>query len=94
MKAESGYHTIEFSLGIDAEGKIAGLSFTTPFHSGGNAGLGSALQTFIDSYIGVPKDLSGSVDKVTNASKSSAAVRGALSDAFDLIDRLEGGEPV
>lgn len=91
MTAQSGYHTLEFTLGIDSEGKIAGLSFTTPFHSGGNAGLGSDLTTFLDSYIGVSADLSGSVDKVTNATNSSNAMRAALSDAFALIESLQGG---
>ena len=91
MQAESGYHTLEFSLGIDAESKISGISFTTPFHSAGNAGLGNALETFLDSYIGVKEDLSGSVDKVTNATNSSAAMRAAMADAFALIESLKGG---
>ncbi len=91
MAAESGYHTLQFSLGIDAEGKIAGLSVTSTFHSGGDAGFGSALPTFLDSLIGKGADLSGAVDKVTNASRSSAAMRGAISDAFALVESLKGG---
>lgn len=91
MTAQSGHHTLEFSLGIDAEGKIAGLKMTSTFYSGGDSGLGSALPTFLDSYKGVGKDLEGSVDKVSNATKSSIAMRNAMADAFKLVEDLKGG---
>lgn len=91
MTAQSGYHTLEFSLGIDAEGKIAGLKMTSTFHSGGDSGLGNALPTFLDSYKGVGKDLEGSVDKITDATRSSNAMRNAMADAFKLVEGLKGG---
>ncbi len=91
MEAESGYHTLNFSLGIDAEGKISGISVTSTFHSAGDSGLGNALSTFLDSFKGVGKDLSGSVDKVTNATRSSAAMRAAMADAFTTVENLKGG---
>ena len=91
MTAQSGYHTLEFSIGIDSEGKIAGVSMISPIHSGGNAAFGESLPIFLDSYKGVGKDLEGSVDKVTNATKSSIAMRAAMADAFALVERLKGG---
>jgi hypothetical protein len=91
MQAASGYHTLEFSLGIDAQGKIAGISMTSTFHSGGDSGLGKDLPAFLDSFKGVGEDLKGSADKVTNATKSSAAMRAAMADAFALVETLKGG---
>ena len=92
MEAESGYHTITFTLGVDANGKIAGVSVTSTFHSGGDSGIAQALRTFLDSYVGVGAGLEGGVDKVSNASKSSAAMRAAMEDALALVDSLKGGE--
>lgn len=91
MTAQSGHHTLEFSLGIDAEGKIAGLKMTSTFYSGGDSGLGNTLPTFLDSYKGVGKDLEGSVDKITDATRSSNAMRNAMADAFKLVEGLKGG---
>ena len=49
------------------------------------------LPAFLDSFKGVGEDLKGSADKVTNATKSSAAMRGAMADAFALVETLKGG---
>ncbi len=91
MTAESGYHTLEFSLGIDAEGKIAGLKMISTFHSTGDSGLGKELPAFLDSYKGVGAELEGSLDKVSNATRSSVAIRSAMADAFALVEDLKGG---
>ena len=91
MTAQSGYHTLEFSLGIDNEGKITGLSMISPIHSGGNAAFVNSLPIFLDSYKGVGADLSGSADKVSGATKSSAAMRAAMADAFAYVETLKGG---
>ena len=91
MTAQSGYHTLEFSLGIDSEGKITGVSMISAIHSGGNAAFVNSLPTFLDSYKGVGSDLSGSVDKVSGATKSSIAMRAAMADAFAYVESLKGG---
>ena len=91
MTAQSGYHTLEFSLGIDNEGRITGISMISAIHSGGNAAFVNSLPTFLDSYKGVSADLAGSMDKVSGATKSSAAMRGAMADAFAYAETLKGG---
>lgn len=91
MTAQSGYHTLEFSIGIDSEGKIAGVSMISPIHSGGNAAFANSLPDFLNSYKGVGKDLAGSVDEVSGATKSSIAIRSAMADAFKLVESLKGG---
>ena len=91
MTAQSGYHTLQFSLGIDNEGKIMGVSMISTIHSGGDAAFSHSLPTFLDSYKGVGADLSGSVDKVSGATKSSAAMRAAMADAFAYVESLKGG---
>ena len=91
MTAQSGYHTLEFSLGMDNEGKITGISMISAIHSGGNAAFANSLPTFLESYKGVGADLSGSMDKVSGATKSSVAMRAAMADAFAYVESLKGG---
>ena len=91
LTAQSGYHTLEFSMGIDNEGKITGVSMISSIHSGGNAAFANSLPVFLDSYKGVGKDLAGSVDKVSGATKSSIAMRAAMADAFSYVESLKGG---
>ena len=91
LNAQSGYHTLEFSMGIDNEGKITGVSMISSIHSGGNAAFSSTLPLFLDSYKGVGKDLAGSVDKVSGATKSSIAMRAAMAEAFAYVETLKGG---
>lgn len=91
LTAQSGYHTLEFSMGIDNEGKITGLSMISTIHSGGNAAFANSLPDFLDSYTGVGKDLEGSVDKVSGATKSSVAMRAAMAEAFAYVETLKGG---
>lgn len=91
LTAQSGYHTLEFSMGIDQDGKITGVSMISPIHSGGNAAFTNSLPAFLDSFKGVGKDLSGSVDKVSGASKSSAAMRTAMTEAFSYVETLKKG---
>jgi Na+-translocating ferredoxin:NAD+ oxidoreductase RnfG subunit len=92
LTAQSGYHTLEFSMGIDNEGKITGIAMISTIHSGGNAAFASSLPLFLDSYKGVGKDLKGSVDKVSGATKSSVAMRTAMAEAFSYVETLKEGE--
>ncbi len=87
--AESGYHTITFSLGVDEEGKIAGLKVTSVFFSAGDSGKESGIQNLIDSYIGQSGVENGVA--VSGATKSSAAIKNAIADALGFIESLKGG---
>lgn len=88
--AESGYHTLTFSLGIDEDGKIAGLEMTSVFYSAGDSGKEGAIKDLIDSYIG-QSDTENGVTLSGVASKSSAAMKGAIADAFAYVEALKGG---
>lgn len=92
LTAQSGYHTLEFSMGIDNEGKITGVSMISTIHSLGNAAFTNTLPTFLDSYKGVSKDLAGSVDKVSGATKSSVAMRAAMAEAISYVEGLKEGK--
>ena len=73
------------------DGKITGISMISPIHSGGNAKFKNTLPDFLNSYKGVGKDLEGSVDKVSGATKSSVAMRAAMAEAFDYVESLKEG---
>lgn len=88
--AESGYHTMTFSLGIDEYGKIAGLEMTSVFYSAGDSGKEGAIKDVIDSYIGQPDTENGKILSGV-ASKSSAAMKNAIADAFAYVEGLKGG---
>ena len=87
--AESGYHTITFSLGVDGEGKIAGLKVTSVFFSAGDSGKETGIKNLIDSYIGQSGVENGVA--VSGATKSSAAIKNSIAAALGYIEALEGG---
>ncbi len=88
--AESGYHTMTFSLGIDEAGKIAGLEMTSVFYSAGDSGKEGAIADLIDSYIGQSSSENGKILSGV-ASKSSLAMKNAVADAFAYVQALKGG---
>ncbi len=87
--AESGYHTISFSLGVDEEGKIAGLKITSVFFSAGDSGKENGIKNLIDSYIGQSGAENGIV--VSGATNSSSAIQSSIADALSYTESLKGG---
>lgn len=89
--AESGYHTMTFSIGIDEEGRIAGIEMTSVFYSAGDSGKEGAIEDCLGSYIGADSAEGGKILSGV-ASKSSAAMKGAVADAIAYVKTLKGGK--
>ncbi len=89
-ETESGFDTISFSIGIDGEGKIAGLKLTSVFYSAGDKGKENMIQDMIDSYKG-QSDTQNSIP-VTGATLSSDAMKTAIADALDYAKTLKEGK--
>lgn len=88
--AESGYHTMTFSIGIDEEGKIAGLKMTSVFHSSGDSGKETAIKNCMDSYIGQSTAENGAILNGV-ATYSSSALKTAIAEVLTYAAALKGG---
>ncbi len=91
METETGFETLTFSIGIDAEGKIAGIKITSVFYSAGDSGKETAIKNCIDSYIGSGKDGVKDGMIISGATKSSKAMQSAIADAVSVVEGLKGG---
>ena len=89
-EVESGFDTISFSIGIDSEGKIAGLKLTSVFYSAGDKGKENAIQDLIASYKGQSDTQNGIL--ISGATASSNAMKTAIADALDYAKTLKEGK--
>ena len=87
---ETGFGTLSFSIGIDAEGKIAGIKLTSVFYSAGDSGKEKGIAALIDSYKGQTDTENGI--PVSGATLSSNAMKAAIADALNYVNTLQGGK--
>ena len=89
-ETETGFDTLAFSIGITADGKIAGLKLTTVFYSAGDKGKEAAIESLIDSYKGQSDTENGVI--VSGATASSNAMKAAIADALNYAKALKEGK--
>lgn len=88
--ANTGYHTITFSIGIDEDGAIAGIKITSVFYSAGDSGKEGVIKDLVDSYVGQTDAENGKI--LTGvATKSSEVMKAAIEDVFSYHAALKGG---
>lgn len=88
-ETETGFDTLTFSIGVDGEGKIAGIKLTSLFYSAGDSGKENAISDLIRSYVG-QRNTENAI-KVSNATFSSNAMKEAINDALDHAKALREG---
>ncbi|MBQ8268075.1 MAG: FMN-binding protein [Clostridia bacterium] len=89
-ETETGFDTLAFSIGITADGRIAGLALTSVFYSAGDKGKESAIENLIDSYKGQSDTENGVI--ISGATKSSNAMKAAIADALGYAKQLKEGK--
>lgn len=87
---ETGFKTLSFSIGIDEEGKIAGIKLTSVFYSAGDSGKENGIAALIDSYKGQTDTENGI--PVSGATVSSNAMKAAIADALTYANTLKEGK--
>ncbi len=87
---ETGFKPLTFSIGVDAEGRIAGLALTSDFYSSGDTGKENAIADMIRSYIG-QKNTDNAIN-VSSATYSSNAMKAAVNDALGYAATLKEGK--
>lgn len=89
-ETETGFAPLTFSIGVDAEGKIAGLAITSVFYSAGDKGKESGIANFIRSLVG--QENTDNAVNVSTATKSSDAMKAAVNDALGYVNTLKEGK--
>ena len=84
---ETGFDTLSFTIGIDAEGKISGIKLTSVFYSAGDSGKEKGIAALIDSYKGQTDTENGI--SVSAATYSSDAMKAAIADALAYANTLK-----
>ncbi len=85
-----GYKSVSVTVGLDAEGKIVGMSVDA---SKETSGIGSkvALDEYVSKFIGL-HDNADDVDIIAQATYSSSAVKACVNAALEAFSEIGGNE--